>query len=1353
MQKRSTASARKSVLLSLVVLGLVAAVVYLPFSLRTQAVGGGDARNGGIVRTSSHDPNLENYDIRTEKSEEIADFMMKSRNDAGKSASALADIRDGFARGEDDLRTRVSTLKVDYNPELRNPEVITPDVYKANIERLTAPSNEKRVDILRNFIKQNNSLVGLDDSQVDQLKVLADYTNPNGRMSFVHLEQRIGDVPVFRGEVKAGFTQDGRIIRVINNVAPGVDYESASVDFGDPMTAVRRAAENINYKIQRPDVTRNDAASTDLKVVFGEGDWATTAEKMYFPTEVGVVRPAWRVLIWQPVTAYYVIVDSETGTVLWRKNIGEDQTAAATYNVYANPNGYINVAESPYPGTPGPTAPTGAFTPDTVARTNVTLIGNEGPLSFNNNGWITDGGSITDGNAVQAGLDIASPDGVDAGGESVEVTPGGRDFTFTYAPFNPSDNTGDDPTGAEYRKGAVTQLFYINNRYHDVMYQLGFTEQAFNFQADNFGRGGAGADRVSAEAQDSSGTNNANFLTPADGGRGRMQMFRWTITTPNLDGDLDADIVIHEHTHGLSNRLHGNASGLSSNMSRGMGEGWSDFYAHALLSQESDPINGTYTTGGWATTNLISGLNSYYYGIRRFPKAVMAFTGGAQNRPHNPITFADIDQTTVDYSDGAFPAPTAGHLSTTADQVHTMGEVWSSALWEVRARMINRLGFQAGNTRALQVVTDGMKLAPIGPTYLQERDAIIAAASALPVASLASADVADVREGFRIRGMGFSAAVITAGTGGGTARVSEAFDFPNVQHVDPFSVSDSPGDNDGFPEPGENVLLSVPVTNTTGATITNVQGNVNGGTNVAYGDIADGATVTRLIPYTIPGGATCGADHTVQINVSSDAGAQTPVDRSFRLGAPVGGAPQTFENTTLVNLPSGQPTTTSGPAAPYPSTITASGLSGQKLIKVEITDMNHSWVDDIDMLLEGPGGQKFVMMSDVFGNTDPVATTFTISDGGADGLMPDAGPLVAGDYQPSNVGAGDVFDAPAPGTPHENPAPAGSATFASVFGTDGATMNGDWKLYIDDDAGGDVGTMAGWKITFESDEYLCDLAPGGGNGRADFDGDGRTDLSVFRGSEGNWYINGSTDGFYALNWGIDSDQLAPGDYDGDGKADTAVFRPSATDGTPDWWVLNSNGFLVSGAEWGLPGDTPVVGDYDGDGKDDIAVYRSSDGTFYIINSGGGGALVVPFTGVSAVPAVGDFDGDGKADPTTVLGTTWTSALSGGGTEEVTLVGSGQLVAGDYDGDGQTDQASFDSFGTWHIWMSSTNSEVNVPFGTSGDVAVPGDYDGDGKDDNAIYRAGQWWINGSTSGVSVMSFGLGTDSPIPAKANP
>src|SRR5205085_5267444 len=105
----------------------------------------------------------------------------------------------------------------------------------------------------------------------------------------------------------------------------------------------------INNDMANLDLQKNVSSTTDLKAVFGKGDWATTAEKMYFPTEPGVAVPAWRVLIWQPMNVYYVIVAAETHAMLRRKNIVNDQAQSATYQVYTNPNAIINVADSPAP--------------------------------------------------------------------------------------------------------------------------------------------------------------------------------------------------------------------------------------------------------------------------------------------------------------------------------------------------------------------------------------------------------------------------------------------------------------------------------------------------------------------------------------------------------------------------------------------------------------------------------------------------------------------------------------------------------------------------------------------------------------------------------------------------------------------------------------------------------------------------------------------------------------------------------------------------------------------------------------------------------------------------------------------
>ncbi len=1367
MQRNWKAEDRRRLLLCLGIFGLMAALFILPGQFSSLA-GGKQVKKGLFQQTSSHEEGLENYDIReNEKSEAVAEFFAKNRQTVGKDAAFVADIRADFVRGEEQFKSRFPTAKVEYNADIRTPEVMTPDVFKNNIEWLSQPSSLKRSEILRNFVKENNSLIGVSDAQAEALVVTADYTNPNGNLSFAHLEQFINDVPVFRGEVKAGFTKDGRIIRVINNLAPGLDYGSLSTDFRNPVDAVRAAARYINYEVKSADTTRNDAASTDLKVVFGEGDSATTAEKMYFPTEPGVAVPAWRVLIWQPVNAYYIIVDAETGTMLWRKNTTEDQTTSATYNVYNNTNAYMQGADSPAPLSPGPVDPTTGTQGVLGTRTNVTLIGNEGPNTFNNNGWITDGANVTDGNAVEAGIDRVAPDGVDAPQPGDTGCPGAgcRVFTSTWNPPPGNPTPGDDPLTPQAQRGAVIQMFYIMNRFHDTMYQLGFTEAARNFQTTNFSGQGVGNDRLRAEGQDSSGSNNANMSTQADGTRPRMQMFLWTGPTPDYDGTPDGEILIHEVTHGLSNRLHGNASGLSTNMARGMGEGWSDWYAYTMLAEPTDPINGIYTTGGYATFQ-ISGITppfsaNYYYGIRRFPRAPITFLG-ANGKPHNPFTFQYINSncnTLIGTStanpppNSAFPRGPVG--SATCDQVHNIGEIWSSALWEVRNRMVQRLGFTAGTTRVLQVVTDGMKLAPLGPTLLQERDAIIAAAAALPVAPAASADVGDVREGFRVRGMGFSAVVNNAGTGANNTVVTEAFDVPNAIITAPITVSDSTGDNDGFPEPGEVISVTVPITNNSGSgTINNVNGSITGGGTTGYGNIADGATVTRQISYTVPANAVCGSLHTITITGTSDLGALNPRTHTFRLGVPVGGAPVSFTNSTQIDLPAGQPTTTSGPSSPYPSIINVTGLTGQKNIRLRLNGFRHEWYNDMDFLLVGPGGQKFIFMSDNGNNSTELLPpiTFSITDTAA-ALLPgtNAGVIAdGGEYRPSNVGANDPFVSPAPAAPYENAAPGGSATFASVFGTDGAAMNGNWSLYGVDDAGSDPGVISGgWTLTFEANDYACSIGPSSVRSRADFDGDGRTDLSVFRPSEGNWYLNQSTAGFGVINWGISTDVLTPGDFDGDGKADLAVFRANADSSQPDFYILNSNGFTVSGVSWGIAGDIPVIRDYDGDNKADVAVFRPSDNTWYILKSGGGATFTV-FGQSGDVPVGADWDGDGKGDLTVYRAGTWISQLSGGGSVNIAFGSAGDiLVPADYDGDNKDDIAVFrPSTGQWIYQPSTGGAAVFTNWGTAGDVPVPGDYDGDGKDDFAIYRNGAWWLLRSTSGAATVNFGISTDKALP-----
>ena len=1287
-----------------------------------------------------------NYDIRTDKTVDARKTFEDFIRQANKTPEAIELDKKSSIEAEKRLREKIGSLKIEKSETLDIPEIISPETgLKSSF--LTPPANAEKSATLRSFLRENSALFGLSDAQISALKTSANYTNPDGNLSYVHFEQRINDIPVFQGEVKAGLTKRGEIIRVINNLAPNLFSENVSDNFGNPQAAVINAAKHIGIAANENDLKIIN--SNNQKITFEHGQFAdrTTAEKIYFPLASGVARPAWRVILWTSAAAFYLVIDADTGTLLWRKNITEHQTQPATYNVYGNTTSMTKTGDNPIPFTPGCVNPINCQIPPIVNRQSFTLIGNEPPYNFNNNGWINDGENRTIGNNAEAGIDRMPPNGIDDNGWAFGDP--NRNFVYTYNPFPGNPPPGEEPLPqtqtyppSQFQQGSITNAFYTINRWHDETYLLGFTEAARNYQTDNFGRGGAGNDSIVVEIQDGSGTNGGNFTTLPDGERPRLQLFIWTGTTPSKDGALDNQVAVHEATHGLSNRLHGNASGLNSNMARGMGEGWSDFYALALLSDPTDDLFGTYSIACYSITG-ISGANCYY-GIRRYPTSIIRSLG-ANNNPHNAYRFSDINAgcaarlTTANF---AFERGIFG--VTQCDQIHNAGEIWNVALWEVRAFLIEQHGAVEGNRRALQYVTDGMKLSPINPTMLQSRDAILFAATASN-----PADVMEVWRGFAVRGMGFSASIQSISP----AVVTDGFDLPNAIMTNPFSVSDAPGNGNGFPEPGENVLLSVAVTNNTGSTVNNVTATVTGGGSENYGNIAHGDTVVREIPYTIPGDAVCGSFHEVTITVASALGANTPQTREFRLGAPVGGAPVSFTNSTPIDIPAGQPTTTSGPASPYPSVINVSGLSGTKIMKVRFNGFRHEFPDDVDMLLVGPGGQKYIFLSDVGGSTEQLTPiTFTVADTGAT-LLPDNAPFVDGtEYRPSNVGANDPFDAPAPAPPYENAAPAGSATFASVFGTNGANFNGNWSLYIDDDAGSDPGRIeGGWTLIFESDEYECSLAPSG-TARADFDGDGRTDLSVFRPSEGNWYINGSTSGFSVINWGLSGDVLAPGDFDGDGKTDIAIFRPDSDSNLPDFYILNSSNFTFSGLSWGLPGDIPVIEDYDGDGKADIAVFRPSDSTFYVLQSSNGNVLTYSGAAPGFLPVAGDFDGDGKGDFAVFSNGEWRISRSTDNhqTGEIIFWGldGDKLVPADFDGDGIDDLAVYrPGEGVWYIRRSSGGNTI-VQFGLADDIPVPGDYDGDGKDDIAVYRDGIWYVIQSTSGVLISQFGLSNDLPIP-----
>jgi hypothetical protein len=275
--------------------------------------------------------------------------------------------------------------------------------------------------------------------------------------------------------------------------------------------------------------------------------------------------------------------------------------------------------------------------------------------------------------------------------------------------------------------------------------------------------------------------------------------------------------------------------------------------------------------------------------------------------------------------------------------------------------------------------------------------------------------------------------------------------------------------------------------------------------------------------------------------------------------------------------------------------------------------------------------------------------------------------------------------------------------------------------------------------------------------QADFDGDGKTDLSVFRPSDGNWYLDRSTQGFTSVNWGLSTDIPTPGDFDGDGKTDIAVFRPS----NGFWYRINSGNGAFVAFNFGLAGDIPQARDFDGDGKTDIAVFRPSDGNWYWQRSSDGQFGGFHWGQNGDLPVAGDYDGNGTCDlavfrPST--GYWYGHGITGPGTVFGFFthfgLGTDMPVPADYDHDGKDDIAVFrPSTGFWYLLRSSDGGFGAENFGLNGDIPVPGDYDGDGKADIAVYRSGIWYIDRSTAGFAAFSYGLSTDIPIPKRYIP
>ncbi|KAF9443170.1 metallo proteinase 10 [Macrolepiota fuliginosa MF-IS2] len=266
-------------------------------------------------------------------------------------------------------------------------------------------------------------------------------------------------------------------------------------------------------------------------------------------------------------------------------------------------------------------------------------------------------------------------------------------FNTKYDPSQPVDS----PNNIE---AAITNVFYVANMVHDFSYRYGFTEQAFNFQHDNFGKGGMAGDEIHIQIGNTTELNNAHFQTGPDGETGTAQFFYFDRTGSLRDSSMDNSVVIHELTHGISNRMTGGGSArcLQATEAQGLSEGWSDMMADWMFQTSGTTVDmpmGIYLVGGTQ-------------GIRMHPYST--------NTAVNPTTYAWLSG---------------------LEEEHQFGEVWANMLHGVYADLVATRGYSGdalinpngsgGNTMFMHLMMDGWALQPCNPTFITARDAMIQA--------------------------------------------------------------------------------------------------------------------------------------------------------------------------------------------------------------------------------------------------------------------------------------------------------------------------------------------------------------------------------------------------------------------------------------------------------------------------------------------------------------------------------------------------------------------------------------------------------------------------------------------------
>ncbi|MCB1055201.1 MAG: M36 family metallopeptidase [Acidobacteria bacterium] len=716
----------------------------------------------------------------------------------------------------DDLRARIPNLEVRIDPTTGAASTVSNRTgYLTEGDAEATP-----LAIGMGFVEAHLDLFGLAEADLNEYEVTDSVFSKVTGASHLYLRQELGGIPVYNGQLQFHVNRDGRLMSVNNAFVP---YLAEVVNTTSPKysagEAVAAAAKHLGLPNSGgPGRVRTAGGATQVTELSADGlsERPIVAQLMLLPIHGAEVRLVWNFQIWtlDDQHAYDFTVDAQDGRV-WTRF---DWVADDSYRVYPLP------AESPNHVTPVPPADGRSL-----------LVGPADPTA-SPFGWHDTNGVAGAEFTIHRGNNAHAYDDIDNNNAPPASEPDcGASLNCDFA-----INLTLAPN--QYIPAAVANLFYWNNIVHDVQYQYGFDEAGGNFQQNNYGLGGSGADYVQAEAQDGSGSNNANFATPPDGSRPRMQMYIWTAPTPDKDGDLDSGIIIHEYGHGISNRQVGGPSNTSclSNTQQ-PGEGWSDWLSLAYTAEVGDAGTDGRGIGTYALDQPTTGP-----GIR-----------------------------TQRYStDPSINTWTYSTISTGVSVPHGVGAVWAQGVWEAYWALVDLHGFSsdiynaaggAGNQRMMLYVNEGLKNTACSPTFLDARDGIIQAA----VDNYGGVDVCPLWEAFAAYGLGTDAS-----TGGSNSTsATNGFSVPPECQCTPFPVADA--------GPDQLICLGDSVQVGTPAQPNNTYSWSPGGQTTAQITVAPTTTTVYTVTATT---AACGSDSD-SVTVTVDNGSAAGLDDDFEGGA------------------------------------------------------------------------------------------------------------------------------------------------------------------------------------------------------------------------------------------------------------------------------------------------------------------------------------------------------------------------------------------------------------------------------------------------------------------------------------